>query len=658
MILLLEASSSLPAAMLCKVAQDDEASPQTFEIRLECPVADQPLLVAGLRRYGRNRIIDDGLLNVAIVTGFGDTLYFIVTDGRDQRSDNAYRAWVAAMKKVTCSNLRKLPEIAQIKCVRPFTRYSQRRFGWGDAQATREEVVAAVNGDDSAKLLAIMPEARPLVRYGELEHIPAIFDALRAGPPAALADCRHQFLTERGMLEVQGPCLECGTEASVMYKQGFTKCASCETVRCKPCAGRFATEQDGQQAFLRAYHEVKNGHTWVASQEDCDLCGKGPCGCGIKHCDACKADLRTMQCECGIYRCTKCLHVHAWSDVNSDESHKNPGAESTNAAPAQPGASVLLALPSTSTRCQTEAASSQAPPAQQKVRCTMCSNLACKVCSCGEARCEACLIAAGGSLVETWYEAHPQNRPATCYIANLSRMRREVQLEWITLELGEGAGLVAFARKFRELAGERLGGNSQKDFCLKLYRQYAKIATRNDLKQGPYASEKEAHKKLAQKMLYSMRAQMPPEELEEFEKLWDEGAPRRCHDCNCPLPANTGSGQLFCEQHADASRRITCGRVVERTVVPESPRLPEEKVIRRCDGKVDTVGGFRGCTKCGRDADIAETCAGRLDRAAETELEESRKRSAKSLQIANNVWFFGTEVDPNHVPAWTKRRRL
>ena len=40
------------------------------------------------------------------------------------------------------------------------------------------------------------------------------------------------------------------------------------------------TEQDGQQAFLRAYHEAKNCHEWVASQEDCDICGKGPCGWG------------------------------------------------------------------------------------------------------------------------------------------------------------------------------------------------------------------------------------------------------------------------------------------------------------------------------------------------------------------------------------------
>jgi hypothetical protein len=453
--------------MQCKVAQEGEACPQTFEIRLECPVADQSLLVAGLQRYGKNRIIDDGLLNAAIVTGFGDTLYFIVTDGRDQRSDNAYRAWEAAMKKVTCSDLRKLPEIAQIKSARLFTRYSQRRCGWGDAQATREEVVAAVNGNDSAEILAIMPEARPLVHSCDLEQVPALSDALRSGLSAAIADCRHRLRTEtmQMLVKVQGPCLDCGTEESAMYNQGFTKCASCETVRCKLCATRIVTEQDRRQTFLRAYHEVKNSHTWVASQEDCDICSKGPCSCGSKHCDACKAGVQTMQCECGVYRCTTCLHVHSWFNTNSKELQTEPTADGAIAAPAQPRAEDPLALPSASAHCQAEAASSQAQPAQPEVSCTACNKLACKVCSCGEAHCETCLIAAGGSLVETWYLAHPQHRPATCYVTNLSRMSKSMQLEWITFELGVDAGLVAFARKFRELFGETIGEDSQKSAC-------------------------------------------------------------------------------------------------------------------------------------------------------------------------------------------------
>ena len=63
---------------------------------------------------------------------------------------------------------------------------------------------------------------------------------------------------------------------------------------------------------------------------------------------------------------------------------------------------------------------------------------------------------------------------------------------------------------------------------------------------------------------------------------------------------------------------------------------------------------------------MAETCSKILDRVTQaqkkgdelTDLDKNLKRSAESLQVANNVWDFGTEADPNHVPAWTKRRRL
>ena len=41
----------------------------------------------------------------------------------------------------------------------------------------------------------------------------------------------------------------------------------------------------------------------------------------------------------------------------------------------------------------------------------------------------------------------------------------------------------------------------------------------------------------------------------------------------------------------------------------------------------------------------------------ETELDKSIKRSAESLQMASNIWGFSAEHDPDHQPAWKKRRR-
>ena len=67
--------------MQCEAAKKG-TGPQSYEVCLKCPSSQQSILVAGLHRYDRNRIIDHGLLNFAIVTGFGDLLCFVVTDGK------------------------------------------------------------------------------------------------------------------------------------------------------------------------------------------------------------------------------------------------------------------------------------------------------------------------------------------------------------------------------------------------------------------------------------------------------------------------------------------------------------------------------------------------------------------------------------------------
>ena len=120
------------------------------------------------------------------------------------------------MKKVTCPDMRKLPEIAQVAWVRFFTRSAQRRFGWGDVQTTPEEVANAVHEESTEELLAIMPEARGLIVRGEFQHLPALHDALRSDSPAALTGCKHQFLSETMVTFplVCGPCGACGKAES------------------------------------------------------------------------------------------------------------------------------------------------------------------------------------------------------------------------------------------------------------------------------------------------------------------------------------------------------------------------------------------------------------------------------------------------------------
>ena len=615
--------------MQCKVA-DAATGPLTYEIRLECPAADQPALLAGLARYGRNRIIDHGLVNFATVKGFDDAVYFVVTD--KQPNPNALRDWKNRMKTVTCLNLRKLPKVARVTWVRPFTRFSQRRLGWGDVYATRDELAAAAREEKGAEVLAIMPGAATLVRRGEFQQLPALFDALRTGPPAALADCKHQFFTEViSTRPVAGPCGSCGKEESGTYKQGFTQCTACAIIRCKPCAAEATTEMDKQQSFLAAYHEVENAHVWVPSRQACDLCAAAPCGCGSKHCDECKKDARTMQCDCGVVLCGKCLHVHSWSDT--------PTATATP----QQEAEVLLALPRSSQTPQPHAAPQTA---QTAATCTFCGQAPRKVCSCGEARCEACYT--GENPFETWCEAHPGHRPATCYVTDPQRMEDSVKLEWLTFELGGEAELVEFARKFRELFGEKIGADSQKAACLTLYRKYANITKREDLGRHQYESIAEAREKL-----YSMECQVPPEELEGFQRVWKKRAPRRCHECNGELPADAPDGQRFCDAHAQTGKTVVCTAVVKRELIDG------EEIVLRCNGKVVLSSGCRVCATCGEGATIAEWRAATSGTAGGTELDRSlQKRNEDALKVANDILGFSATRDPNHVAAWTKRRRL
>ena len=141
----------------CRAAAN--GSPQTFVVCLRCPAAAQPSLVAGLQLFGTGLILQEHLPNVAIAQ-IDDCVYFLVSEAHQRRADNAQRHWTTMMQKVTCSDLRKLPEVATIAWVRPFNRHLQRLLGLGDAHATKADVVNAVRQEDEDELRAIMPGRR------------------------------------------------------------------------------------------------------------------------------------------------------------------------------------------------------------------------------------------------------------------------------------------------------------------------------------------------------------------------------------------------------------------------------------------------------------------------------------------------------------------
>jgi hypothetical protein len=68
--------------------------------------------------------------------------------------------------------------------------------------------------------------------------------------------------------------------------------------------------------------------------------------------------------------------------------------------------------------------------------------------------------------------------------------------------------------------------------------------------------------------------------------------------------------------------------------------------------------GCRVCQECGQGMDVADIVARGLSSGSEqTSLGKSIKRGAGMLQLATSVWGFDSKSDPDHQPAWKKRRR-
>jgi len=201
-------------------------------------------------------------------------------------------------------------------------------------------------------------------------------------------------------------------------------------------------------------------------------------------------------------------------------------------------------------------------------------------------------------------------------------MADDAKIAWLTHELDdEEAPLAQFAAKFLCFFGEKIGIDSQKDKCLKLYRQYANIVKRNDLTPEQ------------QKTLYSMRCRIPTEELTDFERVWDADAPQRC--LGCAKAIHDADKGKFCSEACRGGGKLT-------TCIP-------------CGNKLVDQGGVPVCTSLGCwVAEESALCA-TLKRSREGE-----GRVPSTLHIACELWRWPRkhEEDPNHAPAWTKRRRL
>jgi len=191
---------------------------------------------------------------VALVTRETDdnTIYIVLTRAA-VRVDNH----VPALK----GKLEDPPLSATVEWVRPFTRRLQRLFGWGDVWASQEVLERALDEEDDATLLRMLPEQRLAIQCGDYDRVRMAVEAL-SGPSAAPA-----------LMDVD------------------------------------SNDEEDKKARLRAEHDAQGTHRYgqPSMKWECARCNSFPAA----RCEA-----------CGAQRCDKCTHDGATATAAPRPPHK------------------------------------------------------------------------------------------------------------------------------------------------------------------------------------------------------------------------------------------------------------------------------------------------------------------------------------------------
>ena len=287
---------------------------------------------------------------------------------------------------------------------------------------------------------------------------------------------------------------------------------------------------------------------------------------------------------------------------------------------------------------------------KQGLQCHYCGRPSFKACDCGKVLCNGCC-----ACLRLPKYVWSMQGDGCIFVYDYANMPVEDKLEWVKLKIGEGADLDVFAKTYVQLFADKVGIQSQKSLCLKLYREYAEIA--NTEEQGSYKTLAEARSKA-----YSCESQIPPRERQDFQRVWDENAPARCLECNDPIP----DGYDFCcKKHQYAGAVRVCGRPCgSKSSGNELADAHGKEVILRCQGKVLEVHGIFVCQDCGHNKEVAAEVAAREEKwknlasgsSSSTEREKGRN-NARGITAAVANMFSIKSQDPTHMPSWTSRKR-
>lgn len=188
--------------------------------------------------------------------------------------------------------------------------------------------------------------------------------------------------------------------------------------------------------------------------------------------------------------------------------------------------------------------------------CSLCQRMPASRCVCSAQRC-----------LHHQKPPEPENKVAwkcsddreNCFFVQDPKwMRKELKVEWIRDDLHEEATLIQFAKAYLKLFSDKRIPDQQRLACLELYRMF----------NPSFTATKEC--------------QLPPRELEAFQRVFNPEAPGRCRWCNSPQ--NTLDGpycKMACAQAANPAGKCPKCQSEDLNLI-EAPHAGFRKGMSRC----------------------------------------------------------------------------
>lgn len=188
--------------------------------------------------------------------------------------------------------------------------------------------------------------------------------------------------------------------------------------------------------------------------------------------------------------------------------------------------------------------------------CSLCQRMPASRCVCSAQRC-----------LHHQKPPEPENKVAwkcsddskNCFFVQDPKwMRKELKVEWIRDDLHEEATLIQFAKAYLKLFRDKRIPEQQRLACLELYRMF----------NPSFTATKEC--------------QLPPRELEAFQRVFNPEAPGRCRWCNSPMTALDGPYcKMACAQAANPPGKCPKCQSEDLNVI-EAPHAGFRKGMSRC----------------------------------------------------------------------------